>query len=50
MPFLATAEDQRLILDSHLIRRALFELGDELARGAETVAIPLSALVELVGL
>ena len=50
MPFLATAEDQRLILDSHLIRRALFELGDELARGAETVAIPLSALVELAGL
>jgi maltose alpha-D-glucosyltransferase/alpha-amylase len=50
MPFLATADDQRLILDSHLIRRALFELGDELARGAETVAIPLSALVELAGL
>jgi maltose alpha-D-glucosyltransferase / alpha-amylase len=49
-PFLATAEDQRLILDTHLIRRALFELGDELARGAETVAIPLSALVELAGL
>jgi len=49
-PFLATAEDQRLILDSHLIRRALFELGDELASDAETVAIPLSALVELAGL
>jgi len=50
MPFLATAEDQPLILDSHLIRRALFELGDELAHGAETVAIPLAALVELAGL
>jgi maltose alpha-D-glucosyltransferase/alpha-amylase len=50
MPFLATAEDQRLILDSHLIRRALFELGDELAHTAQTVAIPLSALVELAGL
>ena len=38
-----------LILDTHLIRRALYELGDELARGAETVAIPLAALVELAG-
>ena len=27
MPFLATADNQRLILDSHIIRRALFELG-----------------------
>jgi maltose alpha-D-glucosyltransferase/alpha-amylase len=50
MPFVATAEDQPLILDSHLIRKALYELGDELARGAETASIPLAALVELAGL
>ncbi len=49
MPFVASAEDQALILDSHLIRRALYELGEELARGADTVAIPLAALVELAG-
>jgi maltose alpha-D-glucosyltransferase/alpha-amylase len=49
MPFVASAEDQALILDTHLIRRALYELGEELARGAETVAIPLAALVELAG-
>ena len=49
-PFMATAEDRPLILETHLIRRAFFELADELDRCAETVIIPLSALVELAGL
>ncbi|MFL5307258.1 MAG: maltose alpha-D-glucosyltransferase [Polyangia bacterium] len=49
-PFMATAEDRPLILETHLIRRAFFELADELERCAETVIIPLSALVELAGL
>ncbi|HVZ89009.1 MAG TPA: maltose alpha-D-glucosyltransferase [Polyangia bacterium] len=48
--FMATAEDQPLILDTHLIRRAFFELRDELDRNVETVVIPLSALVELAQL
>jgi maltose alpha-D-glucosyltransferase/alpha-amylase len=50
MPFVATPEDQPLILDSHLIRKALHELRDELDHGAQTAAIPLAALVELAGL
>jgi maltose alpha-D-glucosyltransferase/alpha-amylase len=50
MPFVATAEDQPLILDTHLIRKALHELSDELDHGAPTAAIPLAALVELAGL
>jgi maltose alpha-D-glucosyltransferase/alpha-amylase len=50
MPFMASDEDQPLVLETHLIRRALYELGDELARCSETITIPLSALVELVGL
>jgi maltose alpha-D-glucosyltransferase/alpha-amylase len=50
MPFVATPEDQPLILDTHLIRKALYELRDELDHGAQTVAIPLAALVELAGL
>jgi maltose alpha-D-glucosyltransferase/alpha-amylase len=50
MPFLATPEDQPLILDTHLIRKALHELRDELDHGAQTAAIPLAALVELAGL
>jgi maltose alpha-D-glucosyltransferase/alpha-amylase len=50
MPFLASPEDQPLILDTHLIRRALYELRDELDRNAETAAIPLAALIELAGL
>jgi maltose alpha-D-glucosyltransferase/alpha-amylase len=50
MPFVATPEDQPLILDTHLIRKALHELHDELDHGAQTAAIPLSSLVELAGL
>ena len=49
MPFVATPEDQPLILDTHLIRKALHELRDELDHGAQTAAIPLAALVELAG-
>ncbi len=49
-PFMATPEDRPLILDTHLIRRAFFELADELERCAETVIIPLTALTELAGL
>ncbi len=49
-PFMATPEDRRLILDTHLIRRAFYELADELDRCVETVTIPLSALIELAGL
>jgi maltose alpha-D-glucosyltransferase / alpha-amylase len=50
LPFVATAEDQSLILDTHLIRKALHELSDELDHGTPTAAIPLAALVELAGL
>ncbi|HLK90398.1 MAG TPA: putative maltokinase, partial [Polyangia bacterium] len=50
MPFVASPEDQPLILETHLIRKALYELHDELERGADTVAIPLAALVEIAGL
>ena len=50
MPFVATPEDQPLILDTHLIRKALHELHDELEHGAQTAAIPLAALVELARL
>jgi maltose alpha-D-glucosyltransferase/alpha-amylase len=49
-PFVASPEDQPLILDTHLIRKALYELKDELERGDETVTIPLAALVEIAGL
>jgi len=49
-PFMATPEDRPLILDTHLIRRAFYELADELERCVETVTIPLGALIELAGL
>ncbi|HXU62098.1 MAG TPA: hypothetical protein VN962_10375, partial [Polyangia bacterium] len=49
-PFMATPEDRPLILETHLIRRAFFELADELERCVDTVIIPLSALTELAGL
>jgi maltose alpha-D-glucosyltransferase/alpha-amylase len=46
-PFMATPEDRPLILETHLIRRAFFELAFELEHCAETVIIPLTALTEL---
>jgi len=47
---MATPEDRPLILETHLMRRAFFELADELEHCAETVIIPLTALTEVAGL
>ncbi|MEA2698838.1 MAG: maltose alpha-D-glucosyltransferase / alpha-amylase, partial [Myxococcales bacterium] len=48
-PFLPAADDLPLVLDIHLIEKAFQELRDEIATPGETVAIPLSALIELLG-
>jgi maltose alpha-D-glucosyltransferase/alpha-amylase len=45
--FLPAPEHFDLILDAHVAEKALRELGDELALGAETVVIPLAAIAEL---
>ena len=48
-PFLPAADDLPLVLDIHLIEKAFQELRDEIATPGETVAIPLAALIELLG-
>jgi maltose alpha-D-glucosyltransferase/alpha-amylase len=47
--FRPTPEDLRIMLDMHLLRKAFHELEDELDRCAETVIIPLTAILELAG-
>jgi len=48
--FMTTAEDLPLLLTTHILERAFTELRDELNRPlSATVAIPLSAIAELVG-
>jgi maltose alpha-D-glucosyltransferase / alpha-amylase len=49
-PFIPTAEELPLVLQTHLIEKALQELRDELVACGETVTIPLAAIAELVGM
>ena len=48
-PLLPSSDDLGLVLDTHLLQKAFYELRDELEACAETVTIPLSAITELVG-
>ena len=45
-----TADDLPLVLTTHVLGKAFDELRDELDRCADTVTIPLDAIIELVGL
>jgi maltose alpha-D-glucosyltransferase/alpha-amylase len=49
-PFMPAPEDLPLVLTTHVLEKAFSELRDELDRGAETLTIPLDAIVEIVGL
>jgi maltose alpha-D-glucosyltransferase/alpha-amylase len=48
--FIPSPDDLSLLLTTHLVETAFNELRDELDRCAETISIPLEAIVELVGL
>jgi maltose alpha-D-glucosyltransferase/alpha-amylase len=48
-PFMPGPEEVGLMLDTHLLEKAFAELRDELDRCAESVVIPLDAIVELAG-
>jgi maltose alpha-D-glucosyltransferase / alpha-amylase len=48
-PFIPGDDEVTLILDIHLLEKAFVELRDELEHCYETVMIPLTAIVELVG-
>ncbi|HVR02168.1 MAG TPA: maltose alpha-D-glucosyltransferase [Polyangia bacterium] len=47
-PFVPSGDELPLVLDVHLAEKALQELRDELGSPAETAAIPLAALLELM--
>jgi maltose alpha-D-glucosyltransferase/alpha-amylase len=49
-PFMPDPEDLAFALTAQVLGRAFHELADELPACAETVSIPLAAIVELVGL
>jgi maltose alpha-D-glucosyltransferase/alpha-amylase len=49
-PFIPAESDLPLVLETHLVEKAFLELRDELLARAETVAIPLAGLAELLGL
>jgi maltose alpha-D-glucosyltransferase/alpha-amylase len=49
-PFLPAAVDLDVILGAHVLQKAFYELRDELDRCTETVGIPLSSILERVGL
>ena len=48
--FMPSPDDVAFVLAAHVLEKAFYELRDELERCAETVTIPLDAIVELVGL
>ncbi|MES1204700.1 MAG: maltose alpha-D-glucosyltransferase [Pseudomonadota bacterium] len=48
-PFLPHPDDLALVLDTHVVEKAFHELRDELETCAETVSIPLEAILEAVG-
>jgi len=47
-PFVPKGDEQRVVLEVHLLEKALRELGDELARHPESAGIPLAGLMELL--
>jgi maltose alpha-D-glucosyltransferase/alpha-amylase len=49
-PFIPTLDDLALLLRTHTLEKAFTELRDELDRCADTVLIPLEAIVEGAGL
>ena len=48
-PIIPGDAETTLVLNTHLLAKAFFELRDELERCDETVMIPLTAIAELVG-
>jgi maltose alpha-D-glucosyltransferase/alpha-amylase len=48
--FLPGPDDLALVLDTHILEKAFFELRDGLENSEDTVVIPLEAIVELVGI
>jgi maltose alpha-D-glucosyltransferase/alpha-amylase len=47
--FLPTSDELPLVLETHILERALWELTNELERGTDSLSIPLAALFTLVG-
>ncbi|MDB4981786.1 MAG: trehalose synthase, partial [Myxococcales bacterium] len=47
-PFLPAGEELALVLETHVLEKAFLELADELEVGADTVSIPLTAILDRV--